>query len=80
MFHNPGEFSMQLPVGEAELTFVKGFEFFPQTVSIEIQEGEVSSLNVELERLTDMGAKGGSALQPMCTQTMPAIFIIPLRT
>ena len=58
MFHNPGEFSMQLPVGEAELTFVKGFEFFPQTVSIEIQEGEVSSLNVELERLTDMGAKG----------------------
>ena len=58
IFHNPGEFSLQLPVGEAELTFVKGFEFFPQTISADIEEGEVTELQVSLKRLTDMGAKG----------------------
>lgn len=58
MFHNTGEFELQLPVGEAELTIVKGFEFFPQKVTANIVAGEVVQLNIELERLTDMGAKG----------------------
>lgn len=58
MFHNLGEFELQLPVGETELTIVKGFELFPQNLSVDIVAGEVVQLNVELERLTDMGAKG----------------------
>ncbi len=58
IFHNPGEFEVKLPLGEATFTVVKGFEFFPQTVTVQIKEGEVAPITVELERLTDMGAKG----------------------
>lgn len=58
MFHNLGEFEVALPEGQSELTIVKGFEIFPQTLEAEIVAGEVVTLNVELERLTDMGAKG----------------------
>ncbi len=58
IFHNRGEFELKLPLGETRLTVVKGFEFFPQTVDVEITEGEVTFLTVELERLADMGAKG----------------------
>lgn len=58
MFHNAGEFQITLPEGPASLTFVKGFEFFPQELEVEIVEGEVTELQVSLQRLTDMGAKG----------------------
>ncbi len=58
IFHNKGEFSISLPVGRANVTAVKGFEFFPSEHEIEIVEGEVSELNIELRRMTDMAAKG----------------------
>ncbi len=58
IFHNSGEFELKLPVGETTFTVVKGFEFFPQTLSAQIIEGEVVPITVELERLADMGAKG----------------------
>ena len=58
MFHTPGEFQLQLPEGDAELTLVKGFEFLPQTVTAEIEAGEVTELQISLERMTDMGAQG----------------------
>ena len=58
IFHNAGEFELTLPVGEASLNFVKGFEYFPQSIEVEVQEGEVAQLTVELEQMTDMGAKG----------------------
>lgn len=58
IFHNGGEFTLTLPVGEAALNVVRGFEFYPQRVEVDIEEGEVAALTVELERMTDMGAKG----------------------
>ncbi len=58
IFHNAGEFQIELPVGEVNLTFVKGFEYFTQERSVDIQAGEISRLSVELEAMTDMGAKG----------------------
>lgn len=58
IFHNTGEFEVTLPVGEVSLDIVKGFEFFPQNLSVDIEEGEVTQLSVELQRMTDMGAKG----------------------
>ena len=58
MFHTPGDFQVQLPVGEVDLTVVKGFEFLPIEMSAEISEGEVTELAISLERMTDMGAKG----------------------
>ncbi len=58
IFHNAGDFEISLPVGEASLDFVKGFEYFPQKHSVDIKEGEVTQLSVELQQMTDMGAKG----------------------
>lgn len=58
VFHNTGEFQVTLPVGQTQLNFVKGFEFLPQQVNVDIVEGEVTRLDVELNRMADMGAKG----------------------
>ncbi len=58
IFHNGGQFEVTLPVGEAELDIVRGFEFTPQTLSVDIEAREVTRLRVSLERLTDMAAKG----------------------
>ena len=58
IFHNAGEFELTLPVGEASLNFVKGFEYFPQSIQVEVAEGEVAQLTIQLEQMTDMGAKG----------------------
>lgn len=58
IFHNTGEFQVTLPVGETSLTFVKGFEYFPQSVEVDVEEGEVTHLNIALEKMADMGAKG----------------------
>ncbi|PCJ26386.1 MAG: hypothetical protein COA96_05120 [SAR86 cluster bacterium] len=58
IFHNTGEFEVTLPVGEVALNFVKGFEFFPQAITANIEEGEVTQLNVSMNRMTDMAAKG----------------------
>ena len=58
IFHNDGEFSITLPVGRTDLTAVKGFEFYPSEHQIEIEAGEVTELIIELQRMTDMSAKG----------------------
>lgn len=58
IFHNAGEFTLSLPVGEARLQLVKGFEYLPQSVEVDIAEGEVTQLIIEIEQMTDMGAKG----------------------
>lgn len=58
LFHNEGEFTVSLPVGRAELTSVKGFEFIPEDHEVTIKAGEVTNLIIELDRMTDMAAKG----------------------
>ena len=58
IFHNAGEFELTLPVGGTSLNIVKGFEYLPQSVEVEVEEGEVAQLTIELEQMTDMGAKG----------------------
>ena len=58
IFHNSGSFEVRLPEGQTTLLAVKGFEFFPQQVAAEIVAGEVTELEVDLRRMTDMGAKG----------------------
>ncbi|MDA1372421.1 MAG: CehA/McbA family metallohydrolase [Proteobacteria bacterium] len=58
IFHNAGEFAVTLPVGETDLLAVKGFEFYPQAASADIIAGAVTELTINLERMTDMAAKG----------------------
>ena len=58
LFHSTGAFTVELPVGETEVTVVKGFEFHPYTTSAEITAGATTSVVIELERMTDMAAAG----------------------
>jgi len=58
MFHTTGTFRMELPVGRTELTVVKGFEYKPRSVQVEIKANDVSMVTVDLEPMTDMAAKG----------------------
>ena len=58
IFHNAGTFDVVLPVGEANLQIVKGFEYYPQTIVAQVEAGGVTAVQVALEQMTDMGAKG----------------------
>jgi TolB protein len=58
MFHTPGPFRVEVPVGKVTMDIVKGFEFVPAKVEATITAGEVTTITVPLERLTDMSAKG----------------------
>ena len=58
IFHTTGSFSVTLPVGRVQLTVVKGFEYHPHHLEATIAPDEVTMLDVDLERMTDMAAKG----------------------
>jgi Tol biopolymer transport system component len=58
IFHTTGSFQVELPVGKADFTVVKGFEYWPEKVQAEIKPDEVAILNVTLRPMTDMAAKG----------------------
>ena len=58
VFHHTGRFTVEVPAGQTALTVVKGFEYRPEEVSVEVGAGEVAELTVDLRRLTDMAAKG----------------------
>ena len=58
LLHSTGEFRVELPVGKAKLTAVKGFETFPATVEVDIAARETATVRIPLKRMTDLSAKG----------------------
>jgi Tol biopolymer transport system component len=58
VFHSTGEARIEVPVGTATLTAVKGFEVWPESASVEILPNEVTVASMALRRMTDMSAKG----------------------
>ncbi len=58
LFHTTGSFTLELPVGRVSLEAVKGFEFWPKQAEVEVRADEVSTLTLELVRMTDMAARG----------------------
>jgi len=58
IFHTAGEFTVTLPVGKASLTAVKGFEYYPQTLEVEIIPDSVATHTIALNRMADMAASG----------------------
>ena len=58
LFHTAGSTEVTLPVGEVSVIVVKGFEFRPETVTLDIRPGRTTTAIVRLERLTDMAARG----------------------
>ena len=58
LFHSPGQFDVRLPPGKTTLTVVKGFEFLPETVEVDISAENVTSITVDMERMVDMAGAG----------------------
>ena len=58
IFHHPGSFTVQLPVGPAEFTVVRGFETVPETHQVEVREGQASAVAVVLREVSDVSDDG----------------------
>jgi hypothetical protein len=58
VFHSSGSFTVELPEGNTRLVAVKGLEFRPQTLEVDIAAGETTDATVRLERFADMAAAG----------------------
>ena len=57
-FHTGGEFSLELPAGEASILATKGLERYPVTKAIAVEAGSVTLLRLEFEQFADFGALG----------------------
>ena len=57
-FHSTGTSVLELPEGEVSLLAVKGFENQPESVTTQIQAGEVTELTLQLETVIDMEERG----------------------
>jgi hypothetical protein len=57
-FHTSGDFSVELPAGEASIQVMKGFERLPVSQKVAIETGGVTSLRIAIERFTNYKALG----------------------
>ncbi len=57
-FQTTGEFELELPAGSATIEAMKGFEYRPRSITVDVPEGGVESATIPLERLEDLPARG----------------------
>ena len=57
-FHTTGEFRVDVPEGAVTIEAMKGFERRPVQRTAVIESGRTTTLEIELERFTDMKARG----------------------
>ena len=58
IFHTPGTFTVQMPVGQSEMTTVAGFEAAVDRQSFAIRPNEVTHVTVRMKRIADLNARG----------------------
>src|SRR5262245_15813716 len=57
-FHSPGDVEIELPAGQAKIEAVRGWEYTPRTVSIDVKAGQTQTVTIALPRLVDLPARG----------------------
>ncbi len=57
-FHTTGEFELELPAGDATIEAMKGFEYRPRAVTVNVARGGVESATIQLERIADLPSRG----------------------
>jgi TolB protein len=57
-FHTDGESIVDLPAGPARLEAVRGFEYTPAAVTVDVKPGGSHVATLRLERLADLPARG----------------------
>lgn len=57
-FHTSGDSEIEVPVGRATIEAVRGWEYRPKSVSVDVRAGATSTATITLERLADLPARG----------------------
>jgi len=57
-FQTTGEFEVELPAGRATIEAMKGFEYRPRSIALDVPEGGVRDTTITIERLLDLPARG----------------------
>ena len=52
-FHSTGEFEVTVPAGQVRVEAVRGFEWFPDDITVFVPSGETTTVELQLERLAD---------------------------
>lgn len=58
VFHQTGEFRVDVPVGIATIEAVKGFEYIPVRATAQVAEAQVARVDLKLAAMTDLSARG----------------------
>ena len=57
-FHTDGEFEVEVPAGRTSVEALKGHEYQPAAVTLDVPEGGVEAATLRLTRLKDMPGRG----------------------
>jgi len=57
-FHSPGESVVEVPAGRTTIEAMRGHEYRPHRVTVDVAAGGTQSLDLRLERLVDLPARG----------------------
>ena len=57
-FHTTGSFDVDVPAGRTVIEAMKGFEYRPRSVTIDVPAGGSRSATITLQRLVDLPARG----------------------
>jgi TolB protein len=57
-FHTSGDAEIELPVGRAKIEALRGWEYSPKSVTIDVKAGATQSATIALTRLIDLPARG----------------------
>lgn len=58
LFHTIGRATLNVPAGPIHLLAVKGFEFFPESTSVDVRPGADRTVTLNLRRMVNLAAKG----------------------
>jgi len=57
-FHTTGEAEVEMPAGQTTIEAVRGWQFAPASVTVDVRPGGVQTATIRLERLVDLPSRG----------------------
>ncbi|MGH7505028.1 MAG: CehA/McbA family metallohydrolase, partial [Longimicrobiales bacterium] len=57
-FHTAGEAGIEVPAGQTRIEALRGWEYLPESVTVDVAAGALDTVTLALERLVDLPARG----------------------
>ena len=57
-FHTSGDAEIEVPAGRTSIEVVRGWEFLPRSVTVDVRAGATATTTLTLDRLADLPARG----------------------